>query len=399
MDLETMVRRAPNIKLEIDSTNEVIIYTNRGRFNAGHSSLPILERCFTPCRIRDLLTEMVEPNKREASKEILRTLKALLSSGAIVESEGSGLSSSMFPFGGYSAPFVQTKMLNDVLRKRIYLEAIKDLVTPADVVIDLGTGSGIMSIEAAKAGAKRVYAIEPSGALYCAEENFRINHVDKIVCPIKGWSTDIDLPEKGTLLLTDLLGNDPLDLSMWELMADIKERAMTPNCRFLPSRIDLFARLLSVPEETLDQHLISERAVSKWQQEYDIDFSGMLEQKNASRGWLEKPEVVNSWAKSTESFSIGRIDLQDAPHKFSRCIEVPVPEGHWNGVMIYYKALIGKQLFSTDCPEGSKYSHWYNVIWTIPECNKNSKRLSIEYTYLGNGESRVSISSAIGGFC
>ncbi len=143
MNLDTTVRRATNVKFEVDSSNEVIVYTDKGRFNAGHSSLRILERCFTPCSVRNLLEEMVDPDKREASKEILRTLKALFSSGAIVESEGSGLSSSMFPFGGYAAPFVQTKMLNDVLRKQIYLDAIRDLVKPEDIVIDLGTGSGL----------------------------------------------------------------------------------------------------------------------------------------------------------------------------------------------------------------------------------------------------------------
>ncbi len=397
MNLDTTVRRATNVKFEVDSSNEVIVYTDKGRFNAGHSSLRILERCFTPCSVRNLLEEMVDPDKREASKEILRTLKALFSSGAIVESEGSGLSSSMFPFGGYAAPFVQTKMLNDVLRKQIYLDAIRDLVKPEDIVIDLGTGSGIMSIAAAKAGAKRVYAIEPSGAFYCAKENFRINHVDGVVCSLKGWSTDVDLPEKGTLLLTDLLGNDPFDLSIWELMSDLKKRAMASSCRLLPEKIELRARLLSVPENVLDQHLISERTLSKWQREYGIDFSGMRERRDSSRGWLEKPLIVDSWEKSADNFLIGSINLRDDPHGFCYRVEIPVSRGCWNGVLIYYRAQIGNRWFSTDCPEGSKFSHWYNVIWTIPERVRSSDRLSVEYRYLGDGESRVSITSASGG--
>lgn len=397
MNLDTTVRRATNVKFEVDSSNEVIVYTDKGRFNAGHSSLRILERCFTPCSVRNLLEEMVDPDKREASKEILRTLKALFSSGAIVESEGSGLSSSMFPFGGYAAPFVQTKMLNDVLRKQIYLDAIRDLVKPEDIVIDLGTGSGIMSIAAAKAGAKRVYAIEPSGAFYCAKENFRINHVDGVVCSLKGWSTDVDLPEKGTLLLTDLLGNDPFDLSIWELMSDLKKRAMASSCRLLPEKIELRARLLSVPENVLDQHLISERTLSEWQREYGIDFSGMRERRDSSRGWLEKPLIVDSWEKSADNFLIGSINLRDDPHGFCYRVEIPVSRGCWNGVLIYYRAQIGNRWFSTDCPEGSKFSHWYNVIWTIPERVRSSDRLSVEYRYLGDGESRVSITSASGG--
>lgn len=397
MNLDTTVRRATNVKFEVDSSNEVIVYTDKGRFNAGHSSLRILERCFTPCSVRNLLEEMVDPDKREASKEILRTLKVLFSSGAIVESGGSGLSSSMFPFGGYAAPFVQTKMLNDVLRKQIYLDAIRDLVKPEDIVIDLGTGSGIMSIAAAKAGAKRVYAIEPSGAFYCAKENFRINHVDGVVCSLKGWSTDVDLPEKGTLLLTDLLGNDPFDLSIWELMSDLKKRAMASSCRLLPEKIELRARLLSVPENVLDQHLISERTLSKWQREYGIDFSGMRERRDSSRGWLEKPLIVDSWEKSADNFLIGSINLRDDPHGFCYRVEIPVSRGCWNGILIYYRAQIGNRWFSTDCPEGSKFSHWYNAIWTIPERVRSSDRLSVEYRYLGDGESRVSISSASGG--
>ena len=65
------------------------------------------------------------------------------------------------------------------------------------VVMDIGTGSGILAAWAAKAGARRVYAIEYTDMSKHAEKVMKANGVDHIVTVIKGAVEEIALPDEG----------------------------------------------------------------------------------------------------------------------------------------------------------------------------------------------------------
>ena len=51
-------------------------------------------------------------------------------------------------------------MINDAPRNHFYQEALRKVITPETVVLEIGAGSGLLSIMAARAGAKKVIAIE-----------------------------------------------------------------------------------------------------------------------------------------------------------------------------------------------------------------------------------------------
>jgi len=80
---------------------------------------------------------------------------------------------------------------------RLCLAALEDYLQPGDRVLDAGTGSGILSIAAAKLGAGSVIAIDvDSTALEVARENVARNGVQKIISlqraslypiPTPGW--------------------------------------------------------------------------------------------------------------------------------------------------------------------------------------------------------------------
>ena len=70
---------------------------------------------------------------------------------------------------------------------RMCLELLEELVDPGMSVLDVGCGSGILSIAAAKLGAKRVLALETdSMAAKAAEENVLQNQTDHTVKVVKG---------------------------------------------------------------------------------------------------------------------------------------------------------------------------------------------------------------------
>ena len=61
-------------------------------------------------------------------------------------------------------------MLHDERRTGDYLAALAAAVRSDDVVLDIGTGSGVLALAAARAGARRVYAVEASDIAEVAEK-------------------------------------------------------------------------------------------------------------------------------------------------------------------------------------------------------------------------------------
>lgn len=68
------------------------------------------------------------------------------------------------------------------------------------VILDVGTGSGILAIWAAQAGAKKVYAVEATKMADHARRLAAGNGVENIVEVIEGSIEDIELPEKGIVV-------------------------------------------------------------------------------------------------------------------------------------------------------------------------------------------------------
>ena len=76
------------------------------------------------------------------------------------------------------------------------------------VVLDVGTGTGVLSIWAAKAGAKKVYAIEadPLSAAKAREAVASAGFSD-VVEVVEGISTHVTLPEKVDVLISETVGS------------------------------------------------------------------------------------------------------------------------------------------------------------------------------------------------
>ena len=67
------------------------------------------------------------------------------------------------------------EMLSDSVRVQAYHRGIRRNVRPGDVVVDLGTGTGLLAFMASRAGAKKVYAVEHSDFIEIAREIGRHN--------------------------------------------------------------------------------------------------------------------------------------------------------------------------------------------------------------------------------
>src|SRR5690349_935226 len=101
-------------------------------------------------------------------------------------------------------------MLGDPVRVTAYLRALKEVVRPGQVVIDLGAGFGYFALIACRLGAKRVYAIEPAASISLLPELAAKNgFADRVVC-IQDLSTRTTLPELADVVIADIRGVLPM---------------------------------------------------------------------------------------------------------------------------------------------------------------------------------------------
>ena len=98
-------------------------------------------------------------------------------------------------------------LLGDKARVGAFRAAIEATVRPGDVVVDVGSGTGVLAFFAARAGARRVYAIEETDLIDVAQALARENCLDDRIVFIRGNSLGVALPERAHVLVTETLGH------------------------------------------------------------------------------------------------------------------------------------------------------------------------------------------------
>src|SRR5690348_2118390 len=84
--------------------------------------------------------------------------------------------------------------------------AIARAVRPGALVLDVGSGVGILACLACRAGARRVYAVEPTPAVHVARLIARANGFEDRISFIDTALADAPLPARVDLVVSDLFG-------------------------------------------------------------------------------------------------------------------------------------------------------------------------------------------------
>ncbi|XP_017282208.1 protein arginine N-methyltransferase 3 [Kryptolebias marmoratus] len=112
-------------------------------------------------------------------------------------------------FSSYGHYSIHEEMLKDKVRTESYRDFMYSNpdVFKDKVVLDVGCGTGILSMFAARAGAKQVIAVDQSEIIYQAMDIVRSNHLEDIITLIKGRIEDIKLPvEKVDIIISEWMG-------------------------------------------------------------------------------------------------------------------------------------------------------------------------------------------------
>ncbi|WP_158581379.1 50S ribosomal protein L11 methyltransferase [Actinomadura spongiicola] len=153
-------------------------------------------------------------------------------------------------------------MLNDDARNAAYRDAIRHMVRPGDLVLDIGTGAGLLSLLAIEAGAEAVVTCEMEPRLADVARQIMINNkVQSKVTVVSTVSTDlrvgVDLPRRADVLVTEIFDCALFGEGAVPAIRHARRDLLRPDARIIPGRARVLGQLIE-SEELLAHNSVSE---------------------------------------------------------------------------------------------------------------------------------------------
>lgn len=243
-------------------------------------------------------------------------------------------------------------MLLDHERMSAYARAISQVVRPGDVVVDVGAGTGILAMLAARAGARRVFAIERASVAHLARRIVEANGLSSVIEVLRAEAREVNPPEPATVLLSETMGNFGVDEGLLALFALLARRS-APGVRTIPSRV---APVLCLIE---DPHLARELADVEKLRGFDL---GALRASLAHRvmSCRLRPEQMASEGQAAGSFRVGT----DVLPRTLRASLVATRKAQVNALGGWFLAELAEGIHLDTGPLAAP-THWGNLLFPL----------------------------------
>lgn len=136
-------------------------------------------------------------------------------------------------------------MIADRVRMRAYHDALKAVIRPGATVVDIGAGTGILSLLACKFGARKVYAVEPSDAILLGPDLAKANGFADRIEFRQTTSLDLQLAERADVIVSDIRGTLPLHRRIVPCIVDARQRLLAPGGALVPAIDTIMAQPVS----------------------------------------------------------------------------------------------------------------------------------------------------------
>ncbi|NES79541.1 MULTISPECIES: class I SAM-dependent methyltransferase [Okeania] len=282
-------------------------------------------------------------------------------------------------------------MLEDMARMEAYHSAIfknKSEMIADKVVLDVGTGTGVLAVWAAKAGAKQVYAVDASNAAKLARRLVQSSNVSDVVTILNSKVEEVEIPEPVDVIVSEWMGCFLLKESMFDSVAYARDKWLKPGGLMLPSRATILLGLYAPGNDSDRTNVVKlklEKEIAEWKetvsnlQSLDVDYSGFTSEvlqdlsdyflTNSMRVNYLSPDDLASAPQKVLEFDCATVDptilvqfSQDFEYTISKHAEI--------------KGFLG--WFTTDFPNGvvldtgpgKTYSHWGQQLYPLKESLK-----------------------------
>lgn len=293
-------------------------------------------------------------HEMERINQVVQSYRAALQS----DNEHAGLRRNLSYLYRRIVPQWHFPMLNDADRNDAYDKALRAVVGEDQLVLDIGTGSGLLAMMAARAGAKRVIGCEVVESIAGkAKEIVAVNGFEDRVTVINKSSDSLrlgeDLPHPADVLVAEVFDVGLIGEGALRSIHQAKQTLLKPNATIIPRLAVMYGVLVeSESIRDLDHvHKASEFDVSSFN-EFSTHPAYLQERLNAY------PHRCLS-----EPFEVFRFDFQaDIPFNRSRTIPVRVTSsGTIHFVALWFDLHLSDEIVFSTAPT-DRDSHWQQAI-------------------------------------
>ncbi|MDE0766942.1 MAG: 50S ribosomal protein L11 methyltransferase [Opitutaceae bacterium] len=259
-----------------------------------------------------------------------------------------------FYFDSYGDLTLQRAMVSDQVRTDAFADAIAEVVKDGDRVLDVGTGTGLLAMLSAKAGAEKVFGIDQASVAELATKLVEHNGLSDKVEIIKGNAKNLQLPEKVDVLVSEWLGHFGFVETMLDDVIVARDKNLKPNGTMLPCGIELFMAPISVP------WIYGESGPGFWDfPVHGIDYSPLeeMELKQAIAGKSVVPvDALLSRGESLMAFDLKTVQRDD-PWRSGDLEFVIEEDGRMDGFVGWFTSDLSPEI-TLDTGPGSIPTHW-----------------------------------------
>ncbi|KAK5648952.1 hypothetical protein RI129_003844 [Pyrocoelia pectoralis] len=304
------------------------------------------------------------------------------------KSEGTGedltvddMTSRDYYFDSYAHFGIHEEMLKDEVRTVTYRNSMyhnKHLFM-GKTVMDIGCGTGILSMFAAKAGAKKVLAIECSNIVDYAKQIVEANKLDHIITVIKGKVEEVTLPDgidQVDIIISEWMGYCLFYESMLSTVLYARDKWLKPDGLLFPDRCSLFVT-------AIEDRQYKDEKINWWDDVYGFDMS--LIRKVA----ISEPlvDIVDPKHVVTNACLIKEVDLytvQKADLEFTAPFNLQVRRNDYvQAIVTFFNVEFTKchkRIGFSTAPE-APYTHWKQTVFYFQEYMTVKKNEEIYGTF------------------
>ena len=261
-------------------------------------------------------------------------------------------------YKGSSVPNWHLSMMNDLPRNKAYFDAIKLAINENDLVLDIGTGSGILSMMAIDAGAKKVITCESSSSISeIAKKIIHKNGYSKTINVIKKKSTDLiigkDLPRKADVVISEILSAEFVGEGVCSSILDANNRLLAENGRMIPESGSIMIALLGENTEITNEVRVGNI------NGFDLSKFNSVTSNRFTLRLNEKPKFLSN---AEVAFKLNLYDLQKTSNKELILTLIAKEGGICIGVIQWMKIQLFNDIEHENKP-GQTKSHWPTPVY------------------------------------